>query len=362
MKLTGHNVQVDFTPLQLSGSLNVEGGSVVQFYDGESYIPNREGTPSSPILITHNLSSVNPDTAVAESKLTKTTTFYENDSVISASTSGYELLPDGVLKVKKNIPAGTAVAIKAFTKAVDSRDGKLYEREDTLTLRTLLKSAAQYQLVLSQRGAIYFDGYRNPNVTTTVTATLKQGATEVTNLRGITLKWLNAAGLNAVENELYADMVSADGKTLTVDKTYIDQEVIVCEAWRGSELLAAETVTFIRKFNSFRFDVRVPELPLLPGVNTLNCSILVTDMLGNVDADKAFSVHWMVSENGIERQVATGAEAQIPLSAINMKAANLAVFPVLFRGEAFAALTTADMGEFITDEADNVLTVETYGL
>ena len=143
---------------------------------------------------------------------------------------------------------------------------------------------------LSQRGVVYFDAYRNPNTTTTVTAVLKKDGADVTDFTGIIFKWLNADGLDALENELYADSYSADGRTLTVDKTYIDNETIRCEAWKGTELIAFDTVSFVRKFNSYRAEVRIPELPLQAGVTTLNCSVIITDMLGNINVDAAFLV------------------------------------------------------------------------
>ena len=359
MKLSGHKIQREFTPLRVSGSLNVTGGSVVQFYDGVSYTPNREGTLSSPILLTHSVNAFDTDAGTPAS-VTIITTFYENDIAISGSTAGYELLGSS-LKVKKNIAAGSSVVIKAISKFVDTRNNKIYEREDTVTLRTIIKAEAQYQLDLSQKGVVYFDGYRNPDAVTTVVATLKQGNAVVDDLTGITLKWLNASGLDAVENELYADSVSIDQKTLTVDKTYIDHELITCEAWKDGVMIATENVTFIRKYNSFRTDIRVPELPLLPGVDTLSCSIAITDILGNIDVDAAFSVTWMVSENGVDRAVATGASVKIPVSSIDMAAFNLSLYPDVKRREAFAALTTEDPDELLTDELDNVLTLETFG-
>lgn len=358
MKLSGNKIQTDFTPLQVTGAFQLTGGSAVQFYDGIKYSPNREGTPASPILLKHVLSVINVDGSIT---IAPATLFYENGVLITSSTSGYELIGTDSVKVTKNIPAGSSVDIKAITKFVDPRNDKVYEREDFITLRTILKAEPQYILTLSKRGAVYFDAYRNPNVSTTVIAALKKGNTEVNDFTGITFKWLNAAGLDAVENELYADAVSVDGKTITVDKTYIDHEQIKCEAWRGTDLIASDTVTFIRKFNSFQTDIRIPELPLLPGVNTLNCSIIIRDNLGNIDVDAAFLVNWMVSEAGIERQVAAGSSVQIPISAINLKAANLMIYPDLKRREAFAALTTDDPDELLTDDLDNVLTVETYG-
>jgi hypothetical protein len=360
MKLSGHKIQREFTPLRVSGALNVTGGSVVQFFDGTSFTPNREGTPSSPILITHSVKAYDTD-AGTESPISYATTFYENDVVITSGTSGYELLGNS-LKVKKNIAGGTAVVIKSVSEFIDTRNNSVYKREDIVTLRTIIKAEAQYQLDLSQKGIVNFDGYRNPNTTTTITATLKKGKDIVTDMTGITLKWLNSDGLDAVENELYANSVSVDGKTLTIDKTYIDHELIKCEAWKGEVMVATESVTFVRKFNSYKTDIRIPELPLLPGVNTLSCSISMTDILGNIDVNSAFLVTWIVSENGVERVVATGASVKIPVSAINMTVPNLLIYPDVKRREAYAALTSEDPDELLTDDSDNVLTVETYGI
>ena len=362
MRLSGNKITTEFTPLQVTGAIVLTGGAAVQFYDGTSYTPDRSG---SPIVIRHNISVINPDQAVTGAiTITPTTTFYENGAVISSATAGYTLVGTDSLRVNKNIPSGASVEIKAKSEFVDSRTGKTYEREDTITLRTLLKATAQYSLELDKKGKVAFDAYRNPNTTTTVTATLKQGATEVTDLTGIALKWLNADGQDAVENELYADTVTPNGKTITIDKTYIDHEKITCEAWRGQELLATESVTFIRKFNSFRTDVRIPELPLKVGINKLTCSLLITDMIGNVNVDEAFLVTWMVTEGSTSRAVGTGANVVIPVSAINMKAANLSIFPDIKRREAFAALTDMQGSEevLLTDDNDNVLTAETYGI
>jgi hypothetical protein len=71
-----------------------------------------------------------------------------------------------------------------------------------------------------------------------------------------------------------------------------------------------------------------------------------------------------VSENGVEKQVGEGANTQIPISSINLKAANLSIYPDIKRREAFAALTTIDDEEevLLTDDDDNVLTIETFGL
>lgn len=346
-------------PINVTSALNVSGGGLVQFFDGTDYTPNREGAVASPILLTHNVNAVSQDGAPLT--ISYTTLFYENDVLIDAANTYYELIGASELKVKKNVPGASAIVIKAISKFIHTESGKLYERIDTVTLRTIIKAEPLYQMNLTQRGVVFFDAYRNPNVTTTVTANLKKGTTDVTNFTGIIFKWLNSAGLDAVDNELYADAYSNGNRTLTVDKTYIDNETIRCEAWKGTELIAFDTVTFVRKFNSYKADVRIPELPLQAGVTTLNCSVIITDMLGNIDVDAAFLVAWMVSEAGVVRQIATGASVQIPISAINMKAANLMIFPDVKRREAFAALTTEDIDELITDDLDNVLVVETYG-
>lgn len=358
MKLSGQRIQTEYTPLKIAGNLIITGGPAVQFFDGVDYVPNRAGTPSSPILITHDVKAVDPDGILTTFQFS--TLFYENDTLITSSTSGYTLIGTNALRVEKNIPAGTSVVIKAVSELLDSRSGKVYRREDTTYLRTLLKSEAPYQMELSQRGVVFFDAYRNPNVTTTVTATLKKDGADLSDYTGIVFKWLNPAGLDAVENELYADAYSNGNRTLTVDKTYIDHELIRCEAWIGSEMVAFDTVTFVRKFNSFRADVRTPEIPLRAGVTTLNCSILLTDHLGNIDVDAAFLVTWIVSENGVEKTVGTGANIQVPVSSVNLKA-DLKIYPDVKRREAYAALTTDDPDELLTDDEDNVLTVETYG-
>ena len=348
--------------LNVTSSLNVSGGGLVQFFDGVSYTPNRVGSPSSPIMLTHNVNAVTQSGNPLSVPVS--TLFYENDVLIDAANSSYELSGNSLI-VKKNVAPGTSIVIKAVSKFVEPASGKLYERQDVETLRTIIKAEAPYQMTLTSRGVVYFDAYRNPNQVVAVTATMKKGSQELSTTAdfvGITFKWLNSAGLDVIENELYGDSITPNGRGLFVDRTYIDHELIRCEAWRGTELIAFDTVTFVRKFNSFRPEIRIPELPLQAGVSTLNCSLLMTDMIGNINVDAAFLVAWMVSENGVVRQVAEGASVQIPISSINLKAANLMIYPDVKRREAFAALTTEDIDELITDDADNVITVETYGI
>jgi hypothetical protein len=358
-KLIG-SIPVEYPPLSVTSSINVTGGSVVQFYDGVNYTPNREGSPSSPIQITHNVSAVDPDGGSVT--ITRSTTFFEDDIAI-ASGDGYGVTGN-VLLVEKNIPAGTAVVIKARTQFVDNRSGAVYERIDTVMLRTILKAEAQFQLELSQRGRVFFDGYRNPNVTTTVTAQLKQGSEEITDLTDITLKWLNSADLDAVENELYADAVSEDGRELTVDKTYIDHELITCEAWRDSELIASDTVTFIRKFNDVRFEDYIIGLPITPLEKEIVCTLEAYDMVGAIDVNAAFLLTWIVNEGGVEKELGQGTPLTVPVSSLNLKASSIRIYADVKQREAYAALTAMDAGEevLLTDENDNVLTIETYGI
>lgn len=364
MKLHSNKIEVEFTPLRISGNLLITGGPAVQFYDGNSFVPNREGVPSSPIIIEHLLSIVDPDATGASFQFT--TEFYENNTLITSSTPGYTFVAANRLRVEKNIPAGTSVVIKAISKLIDNRgkNSRIYEREDFTYLRTLLKSEAPYQMELSTRGANFFDAYRDPNKIVPVTALLRKSGEELTNYEEIEFKWLNSAGLDVEENELYHDSYIENGRGMNVDLTYIDHELIRCEAWMDGELVAFDTVTYIRQFNNYRANVIIPQLPLRPGVTMLTCSVELTDHLGNIDVDAAFLVKWMVVEGSTHRELATGAVAEIPVSSINLQAANLEIYPDLKRREAYAALTGLDeVGDEVlyTDDNDNVLVVETFG-
>lgn len=360
MKLVGRKIETEHTPLIVSGALNVAGGSLVQFFDGTNYSPNREGALSSPILLTHSISVADPDTGDLLNPATNTV-FYLDDATVSSSTPGFELIGLDSLKVKKNFPANKQVVIKAVTEFVDSRNSRVYKREDIVTLRTMLKAEAQYNLTLSPHGAVYFDAYRNPNTNSTVHATLKQGNNAISDFTGIEFRWLNSAGLDIVANELYALSVSTDGKELTIDKTYINQEVITCEAWKSGKLLDSSTVTFVRKFNSFSPLVDIIGLPLQPGANTVTCTMQIQDTKGVVDVNAAFLLRWMVIEDNIERQLGTGTPFNFTKDDVNMGASKLQVYPDLKRREAYAALTD-DQGRLLTDNAGNILTAETFGI
>ena len=358
MRVTGKRVQVDYTPLEVTGVINIIGGSAVQFYDGNNFYPNREGSPASPILLKHNVTAV--DVGDANATFDYSTLFYENNILINADTQGYTVTGN-TLKVHKNIAPGTSVEIKAVSKLIDKRTSEIYEQTDKVLLRTLIKTTAPYQLTLQPHGLVVFDAYRNPNTLTSVVATLKKSEDDAASYNGITLKWLNAAGVDVMENELYGHALSADKRTLTVDKTYIDKETIKCEAWRGEELLGVDTVTFVREYNSIMPDVRIPELPVLAGVSNLNCTVLINDTLGNVDVDAAFSVEWIEASGSGEQTLGHGAEIQVPVSRLNLNSGDTEIYPDLRRREAYAALVD-DTGALLTDENDNILTTETFGI
>lgn len=220
-----------------------------------------------------------------------------------------------------------------------------------------------FQITLNPLGSTYFDAYRNPNTKTSVVATLTRNSKIVTDFayEKVELRWLNADGVDVVENELYADDVS-NITTLNIDKTYIDDEIIKCEAWHKSEKVAESNVRVIRKFNPYTPTIQIPALPAPPEVTTLNLSISMTDEVGSINVDSAFFIEWMVVEDTVTRKIATGAIASVPASSINMGAANLQIYPSIKRREAYAALTTIDAGEeaLLTDDLGNVLTVETY--
>lgn len=358
MKLIEQDIPVEYPPLHVTSALNVTGGSVVQFFDGTDYMPNREGTPSSPIMLEHNISAVDPDGGIVD--ITPSTTFYADDTAITTG-GGYTITGDKLL-VSKNLPPG-AVVIKAKTQFVDNRSGLVYERIDTITLRTLLKSDAQYQLELSQRGRVFFDGYRNPNTATTVTAVLKKGQDEVTSFTGITFKWLNSEGVDAEENELYSDGYSNGNRTLTVDKTYIDHELIRCEAWKGDELIAFDTVTFIRRFGNVRYMDDIRGIPIGPLTKEIVCTLEVYDNIGPIDVNAAFLVTWKAKEGSTDRVLGTDTPLTVPISSLNLKA-KPKIYADVKRREAWGAVTDIVDGEevLLTDEQDRILTTEMYGI
>lgn len=359
MKLSGRRIQVETTPLRVTGSLNITGGSLVQFYHDGDFIPDREGVPASPIMLTHNVSVLNLDEVVTGViDITLTTTFYENDVPISNSTNGYEVNGSDLI-VKKNTPIGETLEIKAVSLFIDPRNEKVYERIDRVTLRTLIKADAQYQLNLSQSGLVYFDAYRNPNTKVDITAVLRDGTEEITDFSGITFKWLNKDGLNALENELYADKISANGRILTVDKTFINNSSITCEAWMAGKIIAKDTTTFVRKYNSFRFDVSIPELPLQPSVERLTCSLLMYDLSGIIDVDKAFETSWVANEWNVDKTVGYGSKATVSKDELDMEDKNLSIYPDIKRKEAFGALSIGNV--VYTDKEGKVLTALKLG-
>lgn len=354
MRLQSRKIEVQHSPLQVSGSLTVQGGALVQFYDGVSYVPNREGTPSSPILLTHNVDAANPDRALTGNvNILLSTNFYENGEYITNATYGYRV-EGNTLLVRKNTPADGALEIKAISKFVDSRTNKVYERQDSVVMRTIIKEEPQYSVSLSTPKIIYFDGYREPNTMMSVSAQLKRGEEEVTNFEGITFKWKNKDGAEVLDSELYAESIYLDGTVLFVDKAYINKEHIICEVWKDGTMVANASTSIIRKFNSFRTEVAIPELPLHPGTTHITCQLKLDDMVGEIDVDDAFDVVWIVNEWNIDRIVGSGANYKLPVDSIDLKDRNLSIFPDIRRKECYGAL--CDNNYIYTDNQGRVLT------
>lgn len=334
-RLTEHTIPVEFTPLTVSGGLTITGGPAVQFYDGENYLPNRAGSPASPIIIEHEVDIIDIDEMVHA--FSKSTTFYENDTAITINSEDYEIIPPNAIRVEKNIPPGEAVTIRAITEFLDPRSNRYYSREDTLDLRTILKADHLYQLELDPRDRQVFDAYRNPNRVTAINLKLLKGEDEITDFAGLTIKWLNGDGQPAVANELYAVETQNSNKRLVVDTSFIENETIRCEIWEGSKVIASDSVNFTRRYNSFRTDIEIPELPIVPGTRQLTADIYLDDLQGNIDADGAFDIRWLLNTAGSEEEVAAGSSADIPIARLDLTKA-LSIYPDVKRRQAFGAL------------------------
>lgn len=359
MKILGPKLSRDFSPLTISGGISIIGGSDVQFWDGTSYSPNREGALSSPLIIRHIVDVVNTDTKdTQELVFNMTTKYYENNDLITASTPKYTLLENGDLKVEKNIPAGQAVAIKAVTQFLDPRSKKLQERVDVTYLRTHNHIESEYQITITPNNLVAFDGFRNPNVQDTITAIVHKGGELVTDYTGMEFRWLNSEGKDAVEYELYGDEVSPSGRELTIDKTYIDKETIHCELWMDDVMIDSDSVTYFREFAQYSFSMPLSDMKLPAGSDTFNFNVEVQDTRGVVDVDHAFLAVWMVDHNGVDSELGTGKTIRVPASRFNFDA-NPRVWLDLRKRMAWAALTDED-DYLLTDDEGAVLTVETY--
>ena len=207
-----------------------------------------------------------------------------------------------------------------------------------------------------------FDAHRNPNTIQNITAVIKVDGENITDYTGITFKWLNSDGLDCVDNELYADAYSNGNRTLTIDKTYIDHELIKCEAWMDGKIIAFDTVTFKRIWHSLEPSVIIPQLPVSSLTTSLDCNLLIKDTVGPINVDAAYLVDWMLKEGAATaRKVASNAVTTVPVASINLKASPIELYPDIKRRLGWAALETSD-GFILVDDNDNVLTTEDYGI
>lgn len=357
MRITGRRLQVqeEHIPLIITGDIVVTGGSPVQFFDGVNFVPNREGVPASPIMLEHNISVSEMDGATVGTS--STTYFYENDNLILASNSAYELDGNSLI-VKKNVTPGEAITIKAVTEFIGIISSQVYRREDSLVLRTITKTESFYDVYLSTPKVEKFDAYRNPNKQKNITANIKQGQYDVTNLSGLTIKWLNSNAEDVMVNELYAESISANRLTLTIDRSYINKEVITCEVWKGGSMVARTSTTMVRVFNNFRTEVRVPELPIKSTTKYLTCQLLLNDMTGEIDVDSAFSVKWIANEWGKDKEIGSTSNAKVPLRTLDLRDKELSIDVDLKRIECYGAITDTVM---YTDKNGNVLTTLILG-
>ncbi|MGM9739359.1 MAG: hypothetical protein ACI3ZP_02040, partial [Candidatus Cryptobacteroides sp.] len=278
-------LNVIYTPLNVSVSLLVQGGSLTQTHCAETdeFIPDRGITP---LVLTPEVVIQDPDGILpgGVASLTGVCWYALPENVaasvpsgsyigaelsqylISAATDGYTIDANGSLRVEANIRYPSRVVLVFTANIPDNRSGKLIKVQDSVLLSTT-SIAVPAALSLDKPASWRFNPIEDSGVRT-IKASLKLGGVtpDPTKVR-VAFWWYRASDnseelINGDDHLFYESGQNSD--SLVIDPEYLDEERIVCKAEYAldgetlptaptSNCLTAETVVQ-RRYPAYDFE------------------------------------------------------------------------------------------------------------
>lgn len=244
-------LNVVYTPLNVSVSLLVKGGSLTQTHCAETdeFIPDRGITP---LVLTPEVIVQDPDGIIPGGVAALTGVCWyalpediaasvPNGSyigaelsqyLISAATDGYSIDADGSLRVEANIRYPSRVVLVFTANIPDNRSGKLIKVQDSVLLSTT-SIAVPAALTLDKPASWKFNPIEDTGVRT-IRASLKLGGVtpDPTKVR-TAFWWYVASGNTEVlingDDHLFYES-GQNSAALVIDPEYLDEARIICKA------------------------------------------------------------------------------------------------------------------------------------
>ena len=244
-------LNVVYTPLNVSVSLLVKGGSLTQTHCAETdeFIPDRGITPLvfTPEVIVQDPDGILPGGVAA---LTGVCWYALPEDIaasvpngsyigaelsqylISAAMDGYSIDADGSLRVEANIRYPSRVVLVFTANIPDNRSGKLIKVQDSVLLSTT-SIAVPAALTLDKPASWKFNPIEDTGVRT-IRASLKLGGVtpDPTKVR-TAFWWYVASGNTEVlingDDHLFYES-GQNSAALVIDPGYLDEARIICKA------------------------------------------------------------------------------------------------------------------------------------
>lgn len=382
-------LNVIYTPLNVSVSLLVKGGSLTQTHCAETdeFIPDRGLTPLvlSPEVVIQDPDGILPSGVAA---LTGVCWYALPEDIaasipsgsyigaelsqylISAATNGYSIEADGSLRVESNIRYPSRVVLVFTANIPDNRSGKLIKVQDSVLLSTT-SIAVPAALTLDKPAFWRFNPIEDHGIRT-IQATLKLGGVTPDPAKVRTAFWWYLASGNAEvlingDDHLFYES-GQNSESLVIDPEYLDEARIICKAEYAldeemlpaspsADCLTAETVVK-RHYPAYDFENYIHGgVEVSPTASHVKNECVVTIGQKVLESpSRYFTVVWSIKDAvyGAEwRILGYGDSIMIPTSEIE-QGADIGLELVEF--EPLGALVD-DNDDVLTDDDGSILTL-----
>lgn len=382
-------LNVIYTPLNVSVSLLVKGGSLTQTHCAETdeFIPDRGLTPLvlSPEVVIQDPDGILPGGVAA---LTGVCWYALPEDIaasipsgsyigaelsqylISAATNGYSIEADGSLRVESNIRYPSRVVLVFTANIPDNRSGKLIKVQDSVLLSTT-SIAVPAALTLDKPAFWRFNPIEDHGIRT-IKAAIKLGGVTPDPAKVRTAFWWYLASGNAEvringDDHLFYES-GQNSESLVIDPEYLDEARIICKAEYAldgemlpaspsADCLTAETVVK-RHYPAYDFENYIHGgVEVSPTASHVKNECVVT--VGQkvlASPSRYFTVVWSIKDAvyGAEwRILGYGDSILIPTSEIE-QGADIGLELVEF--EPLGALVD-DNDDVLTDDDGSILTI-----
>lgn len=239
-----------YQPLNIALTMDILGGSLNQHRDSLSgdFDPDRSITP---LLLAPHLEVEDPDGIILVSDQSSNlidcrwyTASDDSDETqrITSDTSGFTLGESGRLTVWRNVAEYDPLNLFFSCAFIDPRSQRVYRKQYQLTLTSSVSVDLNLSLELDVADKMPISPFKNYS-TRTITATLRNGERELpidgVNFISRWYVWDKQARLWKIASTDYIFIDSITNSSITIDRRYIDRELLKLEVLCAAEASVA---------------------------------------------------------------------------------------------------------------------------